>query len=173
MLRVSKMIDYGTLMLAHMAREPERVFSASELAGVLGLGQPVVSKILKLLGQHAILTSSRGVHGGYTLARAAQTINLAQVIDALEDQPFGLTECTAIPGTCQIESACHMRMNWQRINHMVRRTLEAVSIADMRRPTVSGGTCTTSVASAAVLLEFPLHRPPRVGSRPSPRSLRK
>jgi len=134
MLRVSKLIDYGTLMLAHMAQSPERVFSASELAATLGLGQPVVRKILKILGQRALLTSSRGAHGGYVLARPASQINLAQVIDALEDQPFGLTECTAVPGTCRIEPDCHMRINWQRINVMVRRTLEGVSIADMQRP---------------------------------------
>jgi len=138
MLRVSKLIDYGTLMLTHMAQQPERVFSAPELASTLGLRQPVVSKILKILGQHALLTSSRGVHGGYALARPARLINLAQVIDALEDQPFGLTECTAMPGTCHIETDCHMRMNWQRINRVVRRTLEGISIADMRRPARTG-----------------------------------
>jgi len=134
MLRVSKLIDYGTLMLAHMAQQPDRLFSASELAATLGLGQPVASKILKLLGQHDLVKSSRGVRGGYALARPAEQINVAQIIDALEEQPFGLTECTAQPGTCSIESDCNMRMNWQRINGIVRRTLEDVSVADMMRP---------------------------------------
>ena len=134
MLRVSKLIDYGTLMLVHMAQQPSRLFSASELATTLSLGQPVVSKILKLLGQHDLVKSSRGVRGGYALARPAEQINIAQIIDALEEQPFGLTECTAQPGTCSIESDCNMRMNWQRINTVVRRTLEDVSVADMMRP---------------------------------------
>jgi len=133
-LRVSKLIDYGTLMLAHMAQQPERVFSAAELAAALGLGQAVVRKILKLLGQQGLLTSSRGARGGYVLAQPASRITLAQVIDALEDQPFGLTECAAVPGACRIEHDCHMRMNWQRVSHMVRRTLEGVSIADMLPP---------------------------------------
>ena len=35
MLRVSKIIDYGTLVLTHMASHPQRYFSASDLAGVL------------------------------------------------------------------------------------------------------------------------------------------
>src|SRR3546814_11232640 len=47
MLRVSKIIDYGTLVLTHMARCPQRLFSAADLAATLGLGQPVVSKVLK------------------------------------------------------------------------------------------------------------------------------
>ena len=135
MLRISKIIDYGTLVLTHMAGSPDRMFSASDLANTLGLGQPTVSKILKLLSQHELVVSSRGARGGYMLSRPASQISVADIIDALEDQPFGLTECTAIPGACSVESACNIRSNWQRINAKVRRTLEEISVADMVHPT--------------------------------------
>lgn len=131
MLRISKIVDYGILVLTHMGAHPAHVCSAAELAGVLGLGQPIVSKVLKLLAQHGLVASTRGAHGGYRLGRPAQHISIAQIIDALEEQPFGLTECTAVPGVCSVEEACHIRPHWQRINLMVRRTLEAVSVADM------------------------------------------
>lgn len=135
MLRISKIVDYGMLVLTHMAVHPTLVCSASELAGALGLGQPIVSKVLKLLAQHGLVTSTRGARGGYRLDLPADQISVAQIIDALEDQPFGLTECTAVPGVCNVEEACHIRPHWQRINLIVRRTLEAVSVADM----VKGG----------------------------------
>ena len=64
MLRISKIIDYGTLVLTHMVNEPDRVFSASELAAVLGLGQPTVSKVLKLPWQGERVVSTRGARGG-------------------------------------------------------------------------------------------------------------
>ncbi|PLC49529.1 SUF system Fe-S cluster assembly regulator [Pollutimonas subterranea] len=135
MLRISKIIDYGTLVLTHMASAPERVFSAADLAATLGLGQPTVSKVLKLLGQHELVKSSRGARGGYMLGRPAGTISIAHIIDALEDQPFGLTECTSMPGACSVEAGCHIRTNWQRINSIIRHTLEDVSVADMLSPT--------------------------------------
>ncbi|MER1968130.1 SUF system Fe-S cluster assembly regulator [Castellaniella sp. GW247-6E4] len=131
MLRISKIVDYGILVLTHMAAHPTHVCSAAELAGALGLGQPIVRKVLKLLAQHSLVASTRGAHGGYRLGRPAQRISIAQIIDALEEQPFGLTECTALPGACSVEEACHIRSHWQRINLMVRRTLEGVSVADM------------------------------------------
>lgn len=131
MLRISKIVDYGILVLTHMAAESTHVCSAADLATSLGLGQPVVSKVLKLLAQHGLVASTRGAHGGYRLGRPAEAINIAQIIDALEDQPFGLTECTALPGVCTVEAACRIRPYWQRINAVVRRTLESVSVADM------------------------------------------
>ncbi|MFC4299528.1 SUF system Fe-S cluster assembly regulator [Castellaniella hirudinis] len=131
MLRISKIVDYGILVLTHMAARPTHVCSAAELASDLGLGQPVVSKVLKLLAQHGLVASTRGAHGGYRLGREAEHINVAQIIDALEDQPFGLTECTALPGACSVEGACHIRSHWQRINRIVRHTLESVTVADM------------------------------------------
>lgn len=131
MLRISKIVDYGILVLTHMAARPTHVCSAAELAAALGLGQPVVSKVLKLLAQHSLVTSTRGAHGGYRLLRDPDQIHVAAIIDALEEQPFGLTECTAMPGACSVEGACHIRSHWQRINLIVRHTLESVSLADM------------------------------------------
>ncbi|MEB2399143.1 MAG: SUF system Fe-S cluster assembly regulator [Alcaligenaceae bacterium] len=151
MLRISKIIDYGTLVLTHMAGCPDRMFSAADLAATLGLGQPTVSKILKLLGQRELVKSSRGARGGYMLGRPAESISIADIIDALEEQPFGLTECTALPGACSVESGCHIRTNWQRINAIVRRTLENVSVADMIHP-------------AATPMEFPLTARPAPGA---------
>jgi FeS assembly SUF system regulator len=138
MLRVSKIIDYGTLVLTHMAAYPERLFSAADLAVTLGLGQPVVSKVLKALGRHNLVKSSRGARGGYALGRPPQQISIAQIVDALEEQPFGLTECSATPGACSFEAGCHVRTNWQHINAIVRRTLEDTSLADMVRPVPIG-----------------------------------
>ena len=134
MLRVSKIIDYGTLVLTHMASDPGRVFSAADLAATLGLGQPIVSKVLKSLAQREIVKSTRGARGGYALSRAAEDISIADIIDALDEQPFGLTECTSTPGSCSVEADCSIRSNWQRINAIVRNTLEQVSIADMVNP---------------------------------------
>ena len=134
MLRISKLIDYGTLVLTHMAGSPDRQFSAAELAVVLNLGPPTVSKVLKMLGQHGLVNSVRGARGGYMLSRPASEINIAQVIDALDEQPFGLTECTSTPGVCSFEAGCQIRINWQRINQAVRRTLEGVNIAEMVQP---------------------------------------
>lgn len=151
MLRISKIVDYGILVLTHLAGRPNEVCSATELAAALGLGQPVVSKALKLLAQHDLVVSTRGAQGGYRLQRDARRINIAQVIDALEEQPFGLTECTAVPGVCSVEDACHIRPHWIRINRIVRQTLESVTLADMLPGAPPAGANAASMAWPAAL----------------------
>ena len=69
MLRITKQTDYGIVLLTRMAAEPERQLNAPELAAEAQLPLPTVSKILKLLARDGLLTSHRGVKGGYTLSR--------------------------------------------------------------------------------------------------------
>lgn len=134
MLRISKLTDYGTLILVQMAALPLRVHRAGELADTLGLGPPTVSKVLKLLARHMLVSSLRGAHGGYVLARRPDEISVADIVDALEEQAFGLTECSAASGMCGREAQCGIRERWQHINAVVRRALEDVSLADMAGP---------------------------------------
>lgn len=133
MLRINRLTDYGTLALTYLASHPERMHSAADVAAELGLGVPTVSKVLKTLGRHDLVRSIRGLRGGYSLSRAPESISVADIVDALEDQPFGLTECSASAGLCGFERSCRIRSNWQRINRIVRRTLESVTLADMMR----------------------------------------
>lgn len=133
MLRMSKLTDYGTVVMTYIAREPERVHNANEIAANVHLALPTVSKILKLLAREELLVSHRGTKGGYSLARPPQQISVAQVLDAMEG-PIGLTECSSMPGLCVQESSCSIRPNWQMISGAVRSALESVTLTDMTRP---------------------------------------
>lgn len=131
MLRVSKLTDYGTLAMTQMALQPDRLFTAADLAAALGLGTPTLSKVLKRLVRHDLVRSVRGQHGGYVLARAPNGVTLADIVDALEEQPFGLTECSAHAGLCELEGGCRVRGGWRHINDVVRAALRDVTLADL------------------------------------------
>ena len=109
-------------------------FNATEIASATELPQPIVSKILKLLTRRDLLVSQRGAKGGYVLARAADQISIAQIIEAVEG-PIGITECVdETPGECSQEPICPVRSNWQQINHAVRDALERITLQEMSHP---------------------------------------
>ncbi len=132
MLRMSRLTDYGILLLAHLAAESGQR-NARELSEETGLPGPAVSKLLKSLTRCGFLESQRGTKGGYALARPADEISVAAVIDALEG-PIALTECSAHPGACERESRCQVRAPWQRINRAVRHTLEHIHLSELAGP---------------------------------------
>lgn len=130
MLRISKMADYGTLVMAYLASQAGLALNAKEIAEGTRLAVPTVSKLLKLLARAGLLTSLRGAQGGYRLAQAANTISLAQIIDALEGGT-SLTECSHNSGICSLESTCSLHSNWKLISLTIRKTLQNISLQDM------------------------------------------
>ncbi len=133
MLRLSKLTDYATVILSHMAREGKQVQAAMEIAAATGIALPTVSKILKLLVNANVLISTRGTKGGYALAHLPEKISVAAVISALEG-PIALTECSISHQGCEQASGCGIRGNWNLINETVHKALESVTLADMIRP---------------------------------------
>ena len=130
MLRISRLTDYGTVVLAHLAYGDAGLVSAADVATATGIALPTVSKLLKELAKAEIVTSTRGSHGGYQLSRDAVDISAADIIDALEG-PVSITECSATDSHCDLEAQCHVGGTWQRINVAIRRALDEVSLADL------------------------------------------
>jgi FeS assembly SUF system regulator len=132
MLRVSKLTDYATVVMTCLAAG-DGVMSAQALAERARLELPTVSKLLKQLAQAGLVASTRGINGGYRLARAPHRITIADVVTAMEG-PIGMTECSAHAGLCDHEPHCGVRVNWQRISQAIAGALASVTIADMLHP---------------------------------------
>lgn len=133
MLRISKLTDYATVLLAEMARRPNQCLPASRLAELTRLEPPTVAKVLKTLARAGLISSVRGVNGGYRLTDAPSDISVAGIIRAMEG-PIALTECGLEPGLCSHEPDCSLKGNWQRIGQAVERALSELTLADLARP---------------------------------------
>jgi len=130
MLRISRLTDYATVILASLAGG--RLESAADIAERTRIGLPTVSKLLKELQHAGLVRSVRGARGGYQLARPAASINAAEIIDAVEG-PVALTECAGAASQCGIESTCLVGHGWQRISRAIRRALVEVSLEELLR----------------------------------------
>lgn len=130
-IKLSKLADYGIVIMTHLARPAGGQSSAQAIAQATRIPQPTASKILKALARHGLLRSQRGVNGGYELERPADDITVAQIIVAL-DGPIAVTDCVdGAVGSCVIERLCPARTNWERINAAIRDALNGVTLAEM------------------------------------------
>jgi FeS assembly SUF system regulator len=149
MLKLSRMTDYAVLIMAQLAGADqaaagagvaanggiESMDTASGLAERTGLQQATVAKLLRLLAQGGLLTSQRGAHGGYMLARAPQDITVSAIVTAVEG-PIAITACADGHSgePCSLEILCPMSHGWNRINSAIRTALADITLAEMLPP---------------------------------------
>ena len=133
MLRISKLADYGTIVMVYLARHHEALLNAKDVALHSHLSVPTVSKLLKLLSGAGLLVSAKGAKGGYRLARSASMISVADIIQAVEGS-HGLTECSHESSACTLEKVCTLRDNWQVISRSVTGALSQVSLSQLAQP---------------------------------------
>ena len=134
MLKISRLTDYGLLASVYLARHPGRVTAAREIAGFYRLPLPALTKVLKALHTSGVITSHRGVGGGYSFEGDPDQVTLGQLIEALEG-PWDLTECETLDdeghATCAIAIACPSRRMMFGINRAIKGAFEQVTLADL------------------------------------------
>ncbi len=134
MIRLSRLADYGVVLMTHIAQSDARLHTAHAAAQGTRIPEPTVGKILKALSRQGLLDSQRGAGGGYSLARKPAAIRVTEIITAV-DGPIALTSCLdSAAAACTFETFCPTRTNWHKINDAIRRALDEVSLADMMGP---------------------------------------
>ncbi|MGF1561166.1 MAG: SUF system Fe-S cluster assembly regulator [Geminicoccaceae bacterium] len=131
MLKLSRLADYGIVIMTHCAKQRGRSANASDIAAATGVPAPMASKVLKLLTRGELLVSQRGAKGGYILARDASAITIREIITAL-DGPIALTACVDEGAEgCDLHRLCPAATNWQRINDAIRDALDGITLSEM------------------------------------------
>ncbi|MFY1831588.1 SUF system Fe-S cluster assembly regulator [Myxococcus fulvus] len=136
MLRMSKMTDYGIVLMTELARAEGGTRTTRELAARTRVPLPSASKVLKGLLQAGLVVSHRGANGGYGLARPAASLSLAELVASLEG-PVALTECGVHPtggAPCELEAVCQVRGHWRLINQAIQESLARLTLADLIAP---------------------------------------
>jgi Rrf2 family protein len=131
MLRLSKKVDYGLMALMHLARHGDSAsWSARELAEAYEIPGGLLAKVLQRMAQAGFVASQHGKKGGYTLARPAGQITVAEVVQAI-DGPFSLTQCTTEQGLCLQFETCNVKSPLQRLHESVAAMFATLTIAQM------------------------------------------
>lgn len=115
MIRLTNLADYAVLLMSEISKDAEKRYSAQELSKTTSMPVPTVSKILNILSRDGLLVSFRGLKGGFSLARAADAISIANIIEAV-DGPIALTHCAEEEHEpCNYDEICNMRGHWKII----------------------------------------------------------
>lgn len=131
MLRLSKLADYGVVIIATLALRNEPLMNATRLAELTTLPGPTVAKLLKRMARAGIVAATRGAAGGYRLARPASQITTVELIEAV-DGPISITSCAQhIKAPCEHAHACPVFGRWAPLNARVREAFSDVTVEQL------------------------------------------
>ena len=132
-MRLSHLADYAVVLMTAAARRPPGArLSATELSGDTGVPLPTAQKLMGQLAASGLLTSVRGAGGGFTLARAATQISLADIVEAVEG-PIAMTVCSEGRTDCALDAHCRVKPHMGVVGNAVRGALGAVSLVELAR----------------------------------------
>jgi Rrf2 family protein len=148
MLRISKKGDYAMFLMGYLAQhgDGEHVVSAQEIADRSGLHKSVVANLLKELTKGALLTSVRGIHGGYRLAKPAEQISLGEILNVVEG-PFALVDCARSEGDhvgpgdahCSLLSFCPSKTPMRVLHARIAALMSDLKLSDLVEAPVGAG----------------------------------
>jgi Rrf2 family protein len=130
-LKLTSAADYAIRAMIHLACLPDGgVALRSEIADAQNIPTSFMAKILRSLVRARLLRSSRGVHGGFALARPASDINMLEIVEAIEG-PLSLTDCTPATAGCAWAQDCPAATVWIRVQDSMRETLRRSTLEDL------------------------------------------
>jgi Rrf2 family transcriptional regulator, cysteine metabolism repressor len=135
--------EYGVRVMAHLARrEDDSPVSLGSIAEAEGLPLAYLEHLVQRLRRAGLVASRRGAQGGYSLARPADEVTMAEVVEALEGVIAPIECITASPDgslVCAREGdpghdPCPTKLLWTRVQGSIVRTLRDLTLADLVRP---------------------------------------
>jgi Rrf2 family protein len=151
-LRISAKADYAVRAAAELATVPSgRLVKGEELARAQGIPLEFLENILRAMRVGEIVIAQRGVDGGYALARPAEQITLAEVLDAVE-APLAGVQRTRLEDLDYPGAAARLVDVWIAMRASMRAVLGSVTLADL-----AAGDLPVSVLEILVEPEAELH----------------
>jgi Rrf2 family protein len=131
--------EYGVRLMVELGRrggdQPVALAAVAE-AELLPLSY--LEHLVAKLRQAELVTSVRGAHGGYRLARPADEISMRDVVEALEG-PIAPMECfhpdregrVLCSHELDADTACATKLLWTRVQGGVTKALAGTSLSEL------------------------------------------
>lgn len=132
-MKISAKSEYGVLALLHIACAGEsRPVTVQAMAQELRIPRRFLEQIVGAFKREGFIKSIRGAHGGYALAKPAESITMADILRVTEG-PFQTWRCVTEKENfyCSLENVCALHLVWQDIQGSVERLLGSFNLKQM------------------------------------------
>lgn len=126
-MQITRQADYAVRAMIYLAQlGTDHRAATSQIAQEKQIPPSFLAKIVSQLSVAGLLQTSRGAHGGVSLAKPPDEISLLDVVEAI-DGPILLNECVGDHNACTFGDTCQMKPVWcdaqeELVQHLKRTT---------------------------------------------------
>lgn len=126
-MKLSVKVDYACRVLAQLARShgTDELSHIEDLARIEAVPANYLVQILSELRNGGLIHSRRGKQGGYTLARAPETISLYDIVKLIEG------EVLDVPGSGEGHSGRRVDAVWRAVRDALEQKCRACTLDQM------------------------------------------
>jgi len=136
-VRISSRCEYGLRAMVYLAgHDGGHPVPLPEIAARESIPAPFLERILARLRESGLVKATRGVSGGYQLARPAAAVAVGDVVTALEG-PLSLVGCVPDEEACERAESCASRVVWRRLDDAISGALNSITLDDLTREAVT------------------------------------
>ena len=130
-MRLSTRARYGTRLMLELALNFDKgTIFLKDIAKKEEISQKYLSHLIIPLRANGLISSSRGAHGGYKLAKSPSQITLKEIVQTLEGG-ISFVECVKNPSICSRVSKCATRGIWEKLDEKISDELNSITLEDL------------------------------------------
>jgi len=127
---ITRKTDYAIRCVLHIAESGKKTVMIHEIAEKARIPRSFLAKILQRLAKAGIVTSLRGVKGGFKLAKKASDISLLDVVEVMEGT-VAMNMCAVDKKACSLSGSCCVHPVWVEIRKEVEARLKKMTFAKL------------------------------------------
>jgi Rrf2 family protein len=150
-MRLTRQGDYAVRVMVDLAAQaPDVPVRRAQIQARQDVPAAYLAKIIQALARAGLVRTRPGTRGGVSVIAPAEAVTLLRVIEAVEG-PIRLNRCVEAPGACPRDRFCPVHLVWTRLQALVTRELDGVTIAALARLASRPGPVQPSAEGPAAL----------------------
>jgi len=128
---ITRATEYAVRTVMYLAQQPKsEIVLKKDICRTQNVTPAFLTKILQPLIKSGIVTSQRGVGGGFLLAKDASEITLFDILQA-EEGPLKLNHCLLDAQSCTRDAYCSAHDAWSEAQQTLAGVLIRYNIAEL------------------------------------------
>ena len=134
MLKINKKVEYALMALKFMSEQStesnDSLICARQICEIFKTPFDTTAKVMQTMNNHGLLTSVKGIKGGYRLNRSLSTISYMELVEMIEGKrPESV--CHNHHGRCELYSSCNIVTPIDALNRKVSSFLDHLTLAEL------------------------------------------